>query len=101
MAPVIIEKKSDVQRNVGLAEKIFEDHRDFIRSVIRFNVNNEVDVEDIFQDFFLALISKPIPQEVRNMRGFLCRKCNLALGNVEDSVERLQALIEYLKVHNV
>lgn len=30
-------------------------------------------------------------------RGVLCKQCNLALGNVEDSVERLEKLIDYLK----
>ena len=30
-------------------------------------------------------------------RGILCRGCNHALGNVSDSLERLQQLIEYLK----
>jgi hypothetical protein len=30
------------------------------------------------------------------VRGLLCRSCNYALGNVKDSRERLQALIDYL-----
>lgn len=33
------------------------------------------------------------------VRGVLCRDCNLALGNVKDSVERLEALIAYLRCH--
>jgi DNA-binding transcriptional MerR regulator len=33
------------------------------------------------------------------LRGVLCRDCNHALGNVKDSVERLEALIAYLRVH--
>jgi hypothetical protein len=32
-----------------------------------------------------------------HFRGWLCRKCNLALGNVEDNVQRLEQLIAYLK----
>jgi hypothetical protein len=31
------------------------------------------------------------------IRGLLCHKCNIALGNVGDSKERLQALIDYLE----
>jgi hypothetical protein len=31
-------------------------------------------------------------------RGILCRKCNLALGNMEDSPERLRAAAAYLEV---
>ena len=73
MASVSTNKESDTQSNTGLAEKIFEEHGDFIHSIIRFNVNNKVEAEDVFQDFFLSLISKPIPEEVQNLRGFLYR----------------------------
>jgi len=34
------------------------------------------------------------------VRGTLCSKCNLALGYVDDSVDILQKLIEYLQVHS-
>ena len=61
MAKVSINKEGDVPNNVDPAMKIFEEHGNFIHSVIRFNVNNEAEAEDLFQDFFLSLISKPIP----------------------------------------
>lgn len=32
-----------------------------------------------------------------NVRGVLCRSCNVALGHVKDSTERLENLIQYLK----
>ena len=32
-----------------------------------------------------------------DIRGLLCSKCNLILGQVEDSVEWLEAFIEYLR----
>jgi hypothetical protein len=34
------------------------------------------------------------------VRGSLCVKCNLALGYVDDSVDKLYKLIEYLQNHN-
>ena len=34
-------------------------------------------------------------------RGWLCRKCNLGLGNFNDSIERMQNAIEYLKRHKL
>ena len=85
MASVSINKGSDTQSNTNLAEKIFEEHGDFIYSIIRFNVNNKVEAEDIFQDFFLSLISKPIPEEVQNLRGFLYR---VVSDNVKDALRR-------------
>lgn len=31
------------------------------------------------------------------IRGLLCRECNLALGHMEDDIERIQALLRYLE----
>lgn len=35
--------------------------------------------------------------ETGEVRGLLCQACNMALGLLDDDVERLQALITYLK----
>jgi len=35
--------------------------------------------------------------ETKQLRGALCNRCNLGIGQFEDSVERLQSAIEYLK----
>ena len=35
--------------------------------------------------------------QTKKVRGITCHACNRALGNVKDSLEILQALIEYLK----
>lgn len=34
------------------------------------------------------------------VRGVLCFTCNVALGNLKDSLERLEMLIKYLKAHH-
>lgn len=36
--------------------------------------------------------------ETGKVRGLLCHHCNVALGNVQDSVDKLQGLIDYLKL---
>ena len=32
-----------------------------------------------------------------NVRGLLCKRCNIALGEVEDNTQTLQSMIDYLK----
>jgi RNA polymerase sigma factor (sigma-70 family) len=57
--------------NVQRAAVIFFEHGDFIRTVIRRKVHDESRVEDLFQDFFLSLATRPIPTDVRNIRSFI------------------------------
>lgn len=53
------------------AVEVFREHGDFLRAVVRFQVRNKSDEEDLFQEFFLALIRKPVPADVRNIRSYL------------------------------
>lgn len=71
MPLVSTKEKSDARSNVDRATEIFDEYGEFIRSVIDFNVRDKTLSDDIFQDFFLFLVSKPIPQEVQNVKGFL------------------------------
>jgi len=82
-----INKKGNALSNVGLAEKLFIEHGDFIRSVISFNVKNQALSEDIFQDLFLFFVSNPIPQDVQNVRGFLYR---VVSDRVKDAFRRIK-----------
>lgn len=93
MPPASINKKEGVPGNVDRAMKVFEEHGDFIRTIICFNVKNEVEAEDLFQDFFLFLISKPIPEEVQNVRGFLYRVVSDKVKDAFRRIERYQGKI--------
>lgn len=35
------------------------------------------------------------------IRGVLCANCNIALGQVDDNIEHLQKLIDYIRKHNM
>lgn len=85
--------------NIDLAMKVFREHGDFIRSVIRFNIRNEALSEDVFQDLFLFLISKPIPEDVRNVRGFLYRVVSDRAKDAIRRVGRYQARIRRYAEH--
>jgi RNA polymerase sigma factor (sigma-70 family) len=66
-----IKLKSNAPSNVERATKLFDEYGGFIRLIIRFHVGNEPEAEDLFQDLFLSIIARPIPEEVRSIKGFL------------------------------
>jgi len=81
-----------VQRNevligetVSRAAEIFDEYGDFIRAIIRFQVHHRSGEEDLFQEFFLALIRKPVPVEVQNVKSYLYRAVT---HHVVDSARR-------------
>ena len=60
-------------RNVSAAQHIFEKHGDFIRRIIRFHLCNKPEADDLFQDLFLFLVSKPLPEDIHDIQSFLYR----------------------------
>jgi RNA polymerase sigma factor (sigma-70 family) len=87
-------------QNVKLAATIFEEHADTIRTSISVHINNRSDIDDIFQDFFLSLVQKPVPQEIKNMKAYL----NKALKNdVLDNVSQTNSFrlrnYKYAQLH--
>ena len=86
MATTNIKLKSCAPNNVERAAELFDEHGDFIRSIIRFHVRNEAEAEDLFQDLFLSIVAKPLPEEVRNIKGFLYK---LTSDIVKDTFRRI------------
>ncbi len=78
---------SKCRNNVGLAADIFAEYGDFIHTVIFSQVKNIARTDDIFQDFFLSLVRKPMPQDVENIKGYLYR---VITNDIIDSVRRVQ-----------
>ena len=76
--------------NIDFAKRVFTKHGHFIRSTIRFHVRDEPMAEDIFQDFFLSLISKPMPQDIRNERAFLYRVISAKAKDAFRKIDRYQ-----------
>jgi RNA polymerase sigma factor (sigma-70 family) len=53
------------------AARIISEYGTFIRTIIYCKVKNEDLAEDLFQDFYLSLVSKPIPAEIQNIKSYL------------------------------
>jgi RNA polymerase sigma factor (sigma-70 family) len=58
---------------VRRAVAVFDEYGDFIRTVIRFQTHDQSWREDLFQEFFLTLLRKPVPADVRNVKSYLYR----------------------------
>ncbi len=79
-------KGNSLPNNVELAAKVFSIYGNFIRSTIKFNIRDEALCDDLFQDLFLHLVSKPIPDDVRNIKGFLFK---VITDKIKDSVRSI------------
>ncbi len=78
---------SKCRNNVGLAAEIFTEYGDFIHTAIRYKVKNETQADDLFQDFFLSLVTSPLPTGVRNIRGYLYRAIT---NDIIDATRRVE-----------
>jgi RNA polymerase sigma factor (sigma-70 family) len=86
--PVARAKKGSVPPgNVARAAEIFSKYGDFIRTVIYYHVENDAQVDDLFQDFFLSLVSKPIPANIQNVKGYLYKAIT---NDIVDAVRRIE-----------
>jgi RNA polymerase sigma factor (sigma-70 family) len=77
----------DAMSNVDRAAKIFALHGDFIRATIRYRIGDESLVDDLYQDFFLSLVARPIPPDVHNVKNYLYRAI---INDSFDAVRRVE-----------
>jgi len=85
--PLLSVKKSSAPGNVDRAAEIFSKYGDFIRAVISYKVSDTGLVDDLFQDFYLSLVSRPIPSGIQNIKSYLY----MAIANdVVDAARRVE-----------
>jgi RNA polymerase sigma factor (sigma-70 family) len=58
---------------VQLVAKIFDQYGDLIRAIIQFNLSDQRNADDVFQDSFLSLLHKPVPEGTQNVKAYLYR----------------------------
>lgn len=90
---MLLPETSTYQNNVGTAAEVFAEYKDFIHMVIYSQVKNKSRADDIFQDFFLSLVSKPIPRDVKNIKSYLYRAICNDIVDTQRQVERYNAQI--------
>ena len=85
------------RNSVGNAGDIVSQYSDFIYMVICSQVNNKSRVDDIFQDFFLSLVNKPVPRNVKNIKSYLYRAICNDIVDRQREVERYRDQIKKYK----
>ncbi len=65
--------EAETRERVGLAGEVFDRYGDEIRAIIHFNVKDESKADDIFQDFFVSIVGRPIPPDIDDIRAYLYR----------------------------
>ena len=75
----------DAQKSVQRAAEVFDQYGDEIEALIRFQVQDQSVIDDIFQNLFLSLVNKPIPAGITNVKGYLYRAVT---HDVIDSMRR-------------
>lgn len=89
------------KRNASAAAKIFNDYGNFIKKVIRSQIQDEDQAEDLFQDFFLSLISNPLPGDIKNIEAYLYRAINNDITDAIHLTKKYQNCIyEYAELYN-
>lgn len=86
-------KKGGVLNNVNQAVEIFSEYGEFIRRIIRHHVGDDARGDDLFQDFFLSLASKPLPADIKNIKSYLYRAITHDVVDATRRLEKYQAII--------
>jgi RNA polymerase sigma factor (sigma-70 family) len=79
-------QRGDTPGNVQRATAIFFEHCDFIRAVIRHKIKDEGLAEDLFHNLFLSLVSRPVPAEVQDIKGYIYKAI---INDVTDHIRHL------------
>jgi RNA polymerase sigma factor (sigma-70 family) len=65
--------RPNTRPEVESATRIFEEYGDLIRAIVLHNLSDREKANDILQDFYLSLVRKPIPADVRDVKSYLYR----------------------------
>lgn len=83
-----MEADVDIQKRVKLATVIFDKYGAQIRAIINFNITDKSKIDDVFQDFFLSIVHKPVPEGTENIEGYLYRA---VINDVIDAARRTKS----------
>lgn len=71
---------------VKCAAQIIDEYEDFIRCVIRSQNITNTSEDDLLQDFYLEMISRPVPDNIRSIKSYLYRAI---INQISDSYRKI------------
>ena len=81
---------------VEQAEQVFDRYGDEIRAMIEFSVKDKSSAEDIYHDFFVSIVKKPVPKGIENVRAYLYRAVsNDVVDRFRKARNRREGIKEY------
>ena len=87
--------------NVKLAAEVLNKYANFIYNIIYYKIGNKADADDLYQDFFLSLVSRPIPPGIKNIKSYLYRAIINDIIDAARRMERYKALMnKYAENYN-
>ena len=84
---------SNIERNRNIAADIFAKYGDFIYKVICSKTSNKAQIDDLYQDFFLSLVSNPIDPDLNNIKSYLYQAIMNDITDASRRTKRYQELI--------
>ena len=91
---MVLNSSDKNRKNAEQASQIFFKYGDFIRSVIHTKLNDPEKEENMFQDFFLSLVYKPMPTDVKNKKSYIYRAI---INDITDSNRRSERYSTHIK----
>jgi len=93
-------EQESVRDNVQAAADVCLKYNHEIRTIIKYNIHDASVAEDVYQEFFLSLVSCPLPPGIGNMKRFLYRAItNDILTMVGRSKSRREHLQTYVQCY--
>jgi len=86
------DENNNDRANVEKATRIFDEYGEFIFGVILSKVHDKNLAEDVYQDFFLSLVSRPITPDVRNIKSYLYKSLTNDIIDAGRKTERYHNL---------
>jgi RNA polymerase sigma factor (sigma-70 family) len=66
-------EKKVLEDRVRYAVEICDRYEDEIRAIIHYNIKDKSKADDIFQEFFVSIVRKPIPPDIQDIQAYLYR----------------------------